>query len=42
LVVILSVTQPSPAHAANWLLTHVAGRYSEEAKQLLANIEKFS
>ena len=33
---------PAPLHATNWLLTHMVGRHSEEAKSILANIKKFS
>jgi aspartyl/asparaginyl beta-hydroxylase (cupin superfamily) len=33
---------PAPLHATNWLLTHLVGRHSEEARQILANIKKFS
>jgi hypothetical protein len=31
-----------PLHATNWLLTHLIGRGSEEARQIMANIEKYS
>jgi aspartyl/asparaginyl beta-hydroxylase (cupin superfamily) len=43
-VLIVDFLRPLPAHlhATNWLLTHLGGRHSEEARQLLANIRKFS
>lgn len=33
---------PAPLHATNWLLTHLVGRHSEESKQVMANIKKYS
>jgi aspartyl/asparaginyl beta-hydroxylase (cupin superfamily) len=33
---------PLPLHAANWVMTRVLMRHSEEAKQVLANIQKYS
>jgi aspartyl/asparaginyl beta-hydroxylase (cupin superfamily) len=33
---------PLPLHSANWILTHLLMRQSEEAKQFMADIEKYS
>jgi len=43
-VLIVDFLRPMPVHlhAANVMLTHILGRYSEEAKQVLANIKKYS
>ena len=32
----------APLQARNWLQTHLIGRGSEEARQVMANIEKYS
>lgn len=42
LIVDLLRPMPRPLHAINTLLTHVLGRHSEEAKQIMANIKKYS
>lgn len=43
-VLIVDFLRPmsAPLHATNWLLTHMAGRHSEEARQVMANIRKYS
>jgi aspartyl/asparaginyl beta-hydroxylase (cupin superfamily) len=43
-VLIVDFLRPmsAPLHATNWLLTHLIGRGSEEARQVMANIEKYS
>jgi aspartyl/asparaginyl beta-hydroxylase (cupin superfamily) len=43
-VLIVDFLRPmsAPLHATNWLLTHVGGRTSEEARQVMANIRKYS
>jgi aspartyl/asparaginyl beta-hydroxylase (cupin superfamily) len=43
-VFIVDVLRPMPfrLHATNWLLTHLLMRHSEEARQVMANIKKYS
>jgi aspartyl/asparaginyl beta-hydroxylase (cupin superfamily) len=43
-VLIVDVLRPMspPLHATNWLLTHLVGRHSEEARLVMANIKKYS
>lgn len=43
-VLIVDVLRPLPSslHAANWVITRLLMRRSEEAKQVLANIKKYS
>lgn len=43
-VLIVDVLRPmsAPLHAANWVLTHMVGRHSEEVRQVMANIRKYS
>jgi aspartyl/asparaginyl beta-hydroxylase (cupin superfamily) len=43
-VLIVDVLRPMPPslHAMNWLITRLLMRHSEEAKQVLANIKKYS
>jgi hypothetical protein len=43
-VLIVDVLRPLPLslHAANWMVTRVWMRRSEEAKKVMANIEKHS
>ena len=43
-VFIVDVLRPLPFHfhAANWILTRLLMRHSEEARQVMANIKKFS
>jgi aspartyl/asparaginyl beta-hydroxylase (cupin superfamily) len=43
-VFIVDVLRPMPfaLHAANWIITHLLMRRSEEAKQVMANIKKYS
>ena len=43
-VLIVDVLRPMPAslHAMNWMITRLLMRHSEEAKQVLANIKKYS
>jgi hypothetical protein len=38
------VLRPMPfhLHAANWILTRLLMRHSEEARQVMANIKKYS
>ena len=43
-VLIVDVLRPMsfPYHAANWLATRLLGRNTEEARQVLANIRKYT
>jgi aspartyl/asparaginyl beta-hydroxylase (cupin superfamily) len=43
-VFIVDVLRPMPLglHAANWVITRLLMRHSEEARQVMANIKKFS
>jgi aspartyl/asparaginyl beta-hydroxylase (cupin superfamily) len=43
-VFIVDVLRPMPfrLHAANWILTRLLMRHSEEARQVMANIKKYS
>ena len=43
-VLIVDILRPLPfhLHAINWLLTHMVMRHSEEAKEVMANIKKYS
>jgi aspartyl/asparaginyl beta-hydroxylase (cupin superfamily) len=43
-VFIVDVMRPLPLHlhAANWVLTRLLMRHSEEARQVMANIKKYS
>jgi aspartyl/asparaginyl beta-hydroxylase (cupin superfamily) len=43
-VFIVDVLRPMPfrLHAANWVLTRLLMRHSEEARQVMANIKKYS
>jgi aspartyl/asparaginyl beta-hydroxylase (cupin superfamily) len=43
-VLIVDFLRPmsAPLHATNWLLTHLPWRYSEEGRQAMARIEKYS
>ena len=43
-VLIVDVLRPMPfsLHAANWILPRLLMRHSEEAKQVRANIKKYS
>ena len=43
-VFIVDVLRPLPfhLHAANWILTRLLMRHSEEARQVMANIKKYS
>lgn len=43
-VFIVDVLRPMPfrLHAVNWILTRLLMRHSEEARQVMANIKKYS